>query len=182
MESHDMLHKHLRATALPKTTVILFKTIRILALCPGTGTKATNSEPLSEYVDRQTHKEKNRHTHIHTGPSFVTFGLLFSRVVRCHKVKQLTQNRAVRLALKCTRRANINHMHVNISWLTVEERLTSSLLVFVRSVDMLNALSCLFKLLVQTPMHTPQDMSSEVSEQSPSPEQTMEGTQYYTEP
>ena len=36
-------------------------------------------------------------------------------------------------------------MHVNLSWLKVEERLTSSLLVFVRSVDKLNAPSCLFK-------------------------------------
>ena len=60
---------------------------------------------------------------------------------------QLAQNRAAQLALKCTWRANINNMHVNPSWLKVEERLTLSLLVFVRSVDKLNAPSCLFKLL-----------------------------------
>ena len=61
---------------------------------------------------------------------------------------QLAENRAARLALKCTRIViNINDMHVNLSWLKVEERLTSSLLVFVRSVDMLNAPRCMFKLL-----------------------------------
>jgi hypothetical protein len=41
-------------------------------------------------------------------------------------------------------------MYVNLSWLKVEEILTSSLLVFVRSVDMLNVLSCLFKLLAHS--------------------------------
>ena len=44
---------------------------------------------------------------------------------------QLALNRAARLPLKRTRRANINDMHVNLSWLKVEERLTSSLLFFV---------------------------------------------------
>jgi hypothetical protein len=41
-------------------------------------------------------------------------------------------------------------MHVNLSSLKGEERLTSSLLVFVRSVDMLNAPRCLFKLLAHS--------------------------------
>ena len=54
---------------------------------------------------------------------------------------------AQRLALLCTQRANINNMHVNLSLLNVEKRLTSSLLVFMRGVDMLNALSCLSELL-----------------------------------
>jgi hypothetical protein len=49
---------------------------------------------------------------------------------------QLAQNSAARLALGCTQRANINNMHVNLSWL-----------VFVRGIDMLKALSCLFKRL-----------------------------------
>ena len=52
---------------------------------------------------------------------------------------QLAQNRAARLALGCTQRANINNIHVNLSWLKVEERLTSSLLVFLRGFDMLKA-------------------------------------------
>ena len=42
---------------------------------------------------------------------------------------QLAQNRAAQLALKCTWIANINNMHVNLSWLKVEERLTSSILL-----------------------------------------------------
>jgi hypothetical protein len=33
---------------------------------------------------------------------------------------QLVQNRAARLALGCTQRANINNMHVNLSWLRVD--------------------------------------------------------------
>ena len=62
---------------------------------------------------------------------------------------------------------------------------TSSLLVFVISVDMLNAPRCLFKALAHssdTPMHIPQDMLPKVSAQSQSLEQKMGGTQYYIEP
>jgi hypothetical protein len=72
-------------------------------------------------------------------------------VVRCHKEGklQLAQNRVARLALGSTHRANINNMHVNLSWLKVEERLTSSL-VFVRGIDMLNAPSCLFDILAHS--------------------------------
>jgi hypothetical protein len=72
-------------------------------------------------------------------------------VVRCHRRDlgklQLAQNRAAWLALGFTLRANINNMHVNISWLKVEEALTSSLLVFVRGTDMLKAPNHLFKRL-----------------------------------
>ena len=60
---------------------------------------------------------------------------------------QLAQNRAAQLALGCTRRSNNN---VNLSWLKVEERLTSSLLLFMRGIDMLNAPSCLSKLLAHS--------------------------------
>ena len=54
------------------------------------------------------------------------------------------------LNLGCTQRANIYNMHVNLSWLKVEEKLTSSLLVFMRGIDMLNALLCLSELLVHS--------------------------------
>jgi hypothetical protein len=54
---------------------------------------------------------------------------------------QLALNRAARLALRCTQRANMNNMHFHLSWLKVEERLTSSLHGFLRGIDMLNALS-----------------------------------------
>ena len=56
---------------------------------------------------------------------------------------QLAQQSAAQLAFGCTQRANINKMYVNLSWLKVEERLTSSLLVFMSGIDMLNAPSCL---------------------------------------
>ncbi|CDQ59935.1 unnamed protein product [Oncorhynchus mykiss] len=108
--------------------------------------------------------------------------LLFSRATKKDLGKlQLTQNKAARLALGCTQRANLNNIHVNLSWLKVEARLTSSLLVFMRGFDMLNAPSYLnYWHTARTPMHTPQDMLQEVSSQSPSPEQTMGGVQYYS--
>ena len=62
----------------------------------------------------------------------------------------MSQNRAARLALKSTQRANINDMHVSLLWLQVEEKLTSSLLVFVRGVDKMNVPSCLFKILAHS--------------------------------
>ena len=65
-------------------------------------------------------------------------------------ILQLAQNRAARLALGCTQRANINNTHVNLSWLKVEERLTSSLLLFMRGIALLNAPSCLSKLLAHS--------------------------------
>ena len=60
----------------------------------------------------------------------------------------MAQNRAARPM--DVHRANINNMHVNLSWLKVEERLTSSLLLFMRGIDMLNAPSCLSKLLAHS--------------------------------
>ena len=41
---------------------------------------------------------------------------------------QLVQNRAARIELRCTQRVNVSNMHVSVSWLKVEERLTASLL------------------------------------------------------
>ena len=99
---------------------------------------------------------------------------------------QLVQNKAALLALGCTQKAIINDMHVNLSWLKVEERLTSSLPVFMRGCwhveCLLSCLTCRAVCLnywhtARTPMHTPQDMPQEVSTQSPSPEQTMGGAQ-----
>ena len=60
------------------------------------------------------------------------------------------QKYILRMVLGCTQGVNINNMHVNLSWLKVEERLTSSLLVCVRGIDMLNAPSCLFELLAHS--------------------------------
>ena len=66
---------------------------------------------------------------------------MFSRMVRCHK-KGFRKNAIGSeqgMTLVCTQRANINNMHVNLSWLKVKERMTSSLLLFMRGIDMLNA-------------------------------------------
>ena len=63
---------------------------------------------------------------------------------------QLAQNRAARLAPGCTQRANINNIHVNLSWLKVEEILTSLLLLFMRGINILNSPSCLSKLLAHS--------------------------------
>ena len=49
----------------------------------------------------------------------------------------MVQNRAAHIALRCTQRANVSNMHVSLSWHKVEERLTASLLVLVRGVDVL---------------------------------------------
>jgi hypothetical protein len=55
---------------------------------------------------------------------------------------------------------------------------------FLRGVDKLKVPSYLFKILAHSSdTHAyPQDMPSEVSSKSPSPEQTMGGTQHYIEP
>lgn len=60
---------------------------------------------------------------------------------------QLAQNRAARLALRCTLRSSVNNMHVRLSWMKVTDRLTASLLVFVRNINTLKYPNCLYKLL-----------------------------------
>ena len=61
------------------------------------------------------------------------------------KVKlQLAQNRAAHLALHCNQRADINTMHASLSSLRVKERLTASLLLFIRKIvlEIQNCLHC----------------------------------------
>ena len=62
-------------------------------------------------------------------------------MVRCHKegirkiaIGSKQSSGAVGLALGCTPGANIYNVHVKLSLLKVEERLTSSLLVFVKGL------------------------------------------------
>ena len=100
------------------------------------------------------------------------------------KELKLDQNRAAWLTLGRTQKANINNMHVNLSWLKVEERLTSSILSFMRGIDTLNAPSCLSTLLAHSAdthayptRHVTRGLFT-----VPSPEQTIGGTQYYIEP
>ena len=47
---------------------------------------------------------------------------------------QLVQNRAARLALRCSTRTNIAYMHTRLSWLSVEQKLLCSLLMFFRNI------------------------------------------------
>ena len=44
---------------------------------------------------------------------------------------QIAQNRAARLALRCSARSSIDWMHEALSWLTVNQRITVSLIVFM---------------------------------------------------
>ena len=81
-------------------------------------------------------------------PTWLNKGAFFLNK-RCHK-EGLKKWQLAQMALGCTQRANISNMHVNLSWLKVEERLTLSLLVFVRGIDMLKSQSCHFKPLAHS--------------------------------
>ena len=59
------------------------------------------------------------------------------------------------LSFHCNQRANINTMHASFSWLRVEERLTASLLVFIRNIHVLGIPNCLHSQLTHsTDTHT----------------------------
>jgi hypothetical protein len=47
---------------------------------------------------------------------------------------QLVQNRAARLVLKCSLRTNVLFMHSRLSWLSVKQKLHSSLIMFFRTI------------------------------------------------
>ena len=47
---------------------------------------------------------------------------------------QLVQNRAARLCLHCSTRTNVAYMHAQLTWLSVEQKLNCSLLMFFRNV------------------------------------------------
>ena len=63
---------------------------------------------------------------------------------------QLAQNKVACITLRCTRRESVSNMYVSLSWLKVEERLTASLFVFVRGIDVLKVPNCLFMQLAQS--------------------------------
>lgn len=68
---------------------------------------------------------------------------------------QRVQNRAARLALNCTQRANIDTMYRHLSWLKVDKRLTLSLLIFIRNINTLHKPDDLFKnLTLSSSLHT----------------------------
>lgn len=60
---------------------------------------------------------------------------------------QLIQNRAARVALRCSYRRNIILMHKDLNWLLVEDRLLYSLLIFIRNISNSKFPSVLFKHL-----------------------------------
>ena len=66
------------------------------------------------------------------------FPVIWSSSAKKELVKlQLAQNGVSLLALHCNQAANINTMHASFPWLRVEERLTASLLVFIRNIHVL---------------------------------------------
>ena len=68
---------------------------------------------------------------------------------------QWVQNGAVRLAVKCTPRANMNNMHDKLSWLKVDVRLKASLLSFIKNMNTLTNPDCLFRqLTLSSNVHT----------------------------
>ena len=60
---------------------------------------------------------------------------------------QRVQNRAARLALKCTSRTNVKNMYDRLFWLKVDERLKASLLSFIKKINTLKTPDCLFRQL-----------------------------------
>jgi hypothetical protein len=50
---------------------------------------------------------------------------------------QLAQKKAAHLTLNWKHRTNINNMHDSLSWLMVEEKLATSLLLFLRNISVL---------------------------------------------
>jgi hypothetical protein len=68
---------------------------------------------------------------------------------------QQVKNRAAGLALECTPRANINKMQDQLYWLKVDMMLKSSLLSFIKNINTLNNLDCLFRLFsLSSNVHT----------------------------
>ena len=68
---------------------------------------------------------------------------------------QRVQNRAARLALKCTSRTNVKNMHDRLFWLKVDERLKASLLSFIKKINTLKTPDCLFRqLTLSSNIHT----------------------------
>lgn len=68
---------------------------------------------------------------------------------------QRVQNRAARLALCCTTRANVNKMHSKLYWLPVDERLKTSLLGFINKINLWKTPDCLYRqLTLSSNVHT----------------------------
>ena len=82
--------------------------------------------------------------------------VMWSSAARKYLVKlQLAQNSAARFALHYSQRADINAMLASLSWPRVEERLTASLFIFIRNINVLKITNCLHsKLTHSSETHT----------------------------
>ena len=77
--------------------------------------------------------------------------VVWSSAARKDLVKlKLAQNRETHFALNCNLRADKNTMHVSLSWLRVEERLTASLLLLIRNINVLKIPICLLGQLTHS--------------------------------
>ena len=111
--------------------------------------------------------------------------VVWSSAARKDLVKlQLAQNRATRLVLHCNQRADVNTIHARLSWFRVEGRLTASLVIFMRNINVLKSqIVCIVNLhTALTHTLTSPDMPPGVFTQFPNPEQIQESVQYYIEP
>jgi hypothetical protein len=88
---------------------------------------------------------------IYLGPIFVAPGQLFNLVIRYHKkgLRKIANSSEQGWHLDVHRELKLI-ICMSISWLKVEQRLTSSPLVFMWAIDMMNAQSGLFELLVHS--------------------------------
>ena len=121
-----------------------------------------------------------------TGPSFVASGLLFSCVVRCHKKGTYNWLRTEQHSWPLDVHRElilIKRMLISPRWKWRRDGLHHYFYLWEILLCWKHRAVCLnYWYTARTPMHIPQDMPQEVSSQSPSPERTMGGTQYYLEP
>ena len=104
--------------------------------------------------------------------------IMWSSAARKDPVKlQLAQNRAAHFALNCNQRADINTMHASLSWLRVKERLTASLVLFIRNINVLEIQNCLHsQLTYSTDTHLPHQTCHQGSFHSPQVQNKFEET------
>ena len=63
---------------------------------------------------------------------------------------QLVQNRAARLVLKCSLRTNVLFMHSRLSWLSVKQKLHSSLIMFFRTIILIQSPDYFYKQFLKS--------------------------------
>ena len=130
------------------------------------GERSVCDKEMFCFFDTTLHKESPAGSSL----SYLDYSpVIWSSSAKKYLVKlQLAQNRAARLALHCNQRANINTMHSSLYCLKVEERLTASLLVFIRNIDVLEITNCLHSQFTHsTDTHLPHQTCHQGSFHSP---------------